>query len=163
MQSNNLCEGGKSNQYWSPIEAVLVSISNQYYSTSRPVLLTKPTSTGRNHPSAQSYTTSTYRRSISLACVRCTRMMFYSGRTTRAPLTLSYRCSHSTPARSAGFSMRDEAPSFCVLSRLFTVNALTLRYRLGTWQADLSATLPLALIRPQTPTYARCNTFITNL
>jgi len=77
MQSNNLCEGGKSNQYWSPIEAVLVSISNQYYSTSRPVLLTKPTSTGRNHPSAQSYTTSTYRRSISLACVRCARTIFY--------------------------------------------------------------------------------------
>ena len=30
---------GKSNQYWSPIEAVLVSMSNQYYSTSRPVLV----------------------------------------------------------------------------------------------------------------------------
>ena len=55
MRSNNLCEGEKSNQYWSPIEAVLVSMSNQYYSMSRPVLLTEPTSTGRNHPSAQSY------------------------------------------------------------------------------------------------------------
>ena len=40
MRSNNLCEGEKSNQYWSPIEAVLVSMSNQYYSTSRPVLVT---------------------------------------------------------------------------------------------------------------------------
>ena len=102
---------GKSNQYWSPIEAVRISMSNQYYSTSRPVLVNSWTSTGRNHPSAQNYTTSTYRGSIPLAYVRCARTLFYSGRTTHAPLTLSYRCSRSTTARSAGFS-REIEPRF---------------------------------------------------